>query len=166
MRVAHLVEQGKPLKVTTIEKPTPGPKDVLVKVEAACLVPNSANIVTKGPGQHYVLPKLPSAFGLDAAGVIEAVGENVIGLKVGDRVYVDPYITCGTCHQCRRGRLNGMSRNFVGFANEGQGGRTCATRHACVRTSVLEPQKERQCLNSIPLVHSHNICCHLMQISQ
>ncbi|KAM0308525.1 hypothetical protein ACHAO8_009930 [Botrytis cinerea] len=104
MRVAHLVEQGKPLKVTTIEKPTPGPKDVLVKVEAACLVPNSANIVTKGPGQHYVLPKLPSAFGLDAAGVIEAVGENVIGLKVGDRVYVDPYITCGTCHQCRRGR--------------------------------------------------------------
>ncbi|KAF7925207.1 hypothetical protein BELL_0270g00060 [Botrytis elliptica] len=104
MRVAQLLEQGKPLKVTTIEKPTPGPKDVLVKVEAACLVPNSANVITKGPGLHFTLPELPSVFGLDAAGVIEAVGENVVGLKAGDRVYVDPYITCSSCKPCRKGR--------------------------------------------------------------
>ncbi|TGO30732.1 hypothetical protein BPAE_0003g00150 [Botrytis paeoniae] len=104
MRVAQLLEQGKPLEVTTIERPTPGPKDVLVKVKAACLVPNSINVITKGPGPYFTLPELPCVFGLDAAGVIEAVGENVIGLKAGDRVYVDPHISCGTCKQCRKGR--------------------------------------------------------------
>lgn len=110
MRVAQLLEQGKPLKVTTIEKPTPGPKEVLVKVEAACLVPNSVNVIAKGPGHHYTLPELPCVFGLDAAGVIEAVGENVIGLKAGDRVYVDPHISCGNCKRCRKGKSGGIPR--------------------------------------------------------
>ncbi|THV45842.1 hypothetical protein BGAL_0445g00050 [Botrytis galanthina] len=113
MRVAQLLEQGKPLKVTTIEKPTPGPKEVLVKVEAACLVPNSVNVIAKGPGHHYTLPELPCVFGLDAAGVIEAVGENVIGLKAGDRVYVDPHISCGNCKRCRKGRRDLCDRGCL-----------------------------------------------------
>ncbi|CAD6442114.1 eef7c0de-ab6f-410b-93a0-f6bad3c09e12 [Sclerotinia trifoliorum] len=123
MKVAQLVEPGKPLTTSTIEKPIPGPKDVLVKVEAACLVPNSANIVKKGPGLHYTLPKMPCVFGLDAAGIIEAVGKNVVGLKVGDRVYVDPHITCGNCKQCRKGRrelcTSGCLRAYFGTLTPG-----------------------------------------------
>lgn len=103
INVARLVDLNKPLEVGTVEKPTPGPKDVLVKVEACCLVPNSFNIVT-GKAKFSV-PEMPCVFGLDAAGIIEAVGEHVVGLSVGDRVYVDPYLTCDTCHQCRRGSL-------------------------------------------------------------
>ncbi|KZF12591.1 hypothetical protein A2J03_17565 [Rhodococcus sp. EPR-157] len=50
------------------------------------------------------MPDLPAAFGLDVSGVIEQVGEHVLNLEVGDHVYVDPHLTCDTCHQCRRGR--------------------------------------------------------------
>lgn len=112
MKVAQLIEPGKPLITTTIERPVPGPKDVLVKVEAACLVPNSANVINDGQKKYYTLPELPCVFGLDAAGVIEAIGENVIGLQPGDRVYVDPHISCGNCKQCRRGEFNCQESTF------------------------------------------------------
>lgn len=101
--VARIVEFGKPLQVGKTAKPIPGLNDVLVKVEACCLVPNSHNLVTTGGAEGFTLPTLPCVFGLDAAGVVEAVGERVFGLKPGDRVYVDPLLTCGTCHYCRKG---------------------------------------------------------------
>ncbi|PVH83601.1 GroES-like protein [Cadophora sp. DSE1049] len=104
MIVARLVEIGKPLQLGSTSKQVPGLNDVLVKVEACCLVPNAHNLVTNGGGDEFSLPKLPCVFGPDAAGVIEAVGDRVFGLKPGDRVYVDPLLTCGTCHHCRQGR--------------------------------------------------------------
>jgi len=89
--------------VGTTPKPTPGVKDVLVRVEACCLVPNSHNLVTNGGGGMMNLPELPCISGLDVAGVVEEVGDQVFGIKAGDRVYVDPLLTCGTCHHCRQG---------------------------------------------------------------
>lgn len=102
MNVALLVAPGEPLKLAVTDRPDPGPTDVLVKVEACGIVPNACNIV-KGITQHR-LPELPTVFGLDAAGTIAAVGDAVVGLEVGQRVYVDPYLTCATCEQCRSGR--------------------------------------------------------------
>lgn len=102
INVARLVEVGKPLEVGVADKPAPGPKDVLVKVAACGLVPNTANVV-KGY-TPFTLPALPAVFGLDVAGTIEAVGEHVIGLEVGQRVYVDPFMTCDNCSYCRRNR--------------------------------------------------------------
>ncbi|SMR59375.1 unnamed protein product [Zymoseptoria tritici ST99CH_1E4] len=107
INVARLVEIGKPFEVGTADKPTPGPNDVLVNVEACCLVPNPSNIVSGGADSDvFILPQLPAVFGLDAAGVVEAVGERVLNIKAGDRVYMDPHLTCETCHQCRRGRTD------------------------------------------------------------
>ena len=100
--VARLIEPGKPLEVGFAEKPSPGPRDVLVKVAACGIVPNTYNIVN-GLTQ-LGLPPLPAVFGLDVSGTVEAVGDHVIGLSVGDRVYVDPWHTCENCHHCRRGR--------------------------------------------------------------
>lgn len=102
INVARLVSPGKPLEVGVADKPAPGPKDVLVKVDVCGLVPNAYNIVNGYT--PFTLPKLPAVFGLDVAGTIESVGEHVVGLEVGQRVYVDPWLTCETCHDCRRGR--------------------------------------------------------------
>ncbi|TGO07847.1 hypothetical protein BTUL_0242g00120 [Botrytis tulipae] len=104
INVARIVEFGKPLEVGKAEKPVPGLKEVLVKVEACCLVPNAHNLVKTGGGEDFALPQLPCVFGLDTSGVVEAAGDHVIGLKPGDRVYVDPLLTYGTCHYCRQGR--------------------------------------------------------------
>lgn len=115
INVARLVTPGKPLEVGTAEKPVPGPKDVLVKVAACALVPNTFNVASGYT--PFGLPNLPAVFGLDVSGTVEALGERVVGLKVGDRVYVDPWLTCETCHQCRRGRTdlcpNGYFRGYM-----------------------------------------------------
>ena len=114
IRVARLVEPGEPLELGTADKPGLGPNDVLVRVEACGLVPNAAKIIQDG---GPALPDLPAVFGLDVSGVIEAIGAHVLELAVGDRVYVDPHLTCGTCHQCRRGRADLCKYNSLrGYA--------------------------------------------------
>ena len=101
INVARLVKLGQPLELGTVEKPRLRPTDVLVKVEACCLVPNSYNLVT---GKAKLpIPDLPCIFGLDVAGTIESVGEHVLNLKAGDRVYVDPFMWCRSCHFCKKG---------------------------------------------------------------
>lgn len=115
INVARLVEVGKPLEVGVADMPSPGPRDVLVKVAACGLVPNSYNIV-KGY-TPFDLPELPAVWGLDVSGTIEALGEQVVGLDVGERVYLDPWHTCETCQHCRRGRRdlcpNGHFRGYM-----------------------------------------------------
>lgn len=125
MRVARLVKPGQPFEVGTADQPTPGPKDVLVRVAACGVVPNSKNIANgAGSEQGLPLPTLPAVFSLDVAGTIEAVGEHVLNLKVGDRVYVNPHITCDTCHQCRKGRRDlcpqGVLRGYFAMSPKGQ----------------------------------------------
>lgn len=44
--------------------------------------------------------------GHEGIGVIEEIGENDRGLKVGDRVAMEPYIPCRKCHMCAVGRFN------------------------------------------------------------
>lgn len=102
MKVARMVGINEPFEVGTADVPKPGRHEVRVKVAACGLVPNSYNVVTgKTP---FALPDMPYIFGLDTAGEIDAVGEDVLNLSVGDRVWIDPVFVCGTCDACRSQR--------------------------------------------------------------
>jgi NADPH2:quinone reductase len=63
-------------------EPKPGPHHVLIKVESAGV--NYADLMRRGGG--YPGPDLPSSLGLEAAGSVVEVGENVTGITVGQRV--------------------------------------------------------------------------------
>ena len=56
---------------------------------------------------------LPAVFGLDSAGVVTAVGDQVRGVRVGVRVHVDPGLSCGSCRACRRGEEPELPRLHV-----------------------------------------------------
>lgn len=130
MRVARLVEVGKPLEIGEAERPVPGPRDVLVKVEACGLVPNTANIVRNPLPAPFILQELPAIFGLDVSGTIEAVGDQVLNLKVGDRVYVNPMMTCGTCHHCRQGRADVCPSSCLrGYFTQSETGKKTLARY-------------------------------------
>lgn len=117
IRVARLVAPGKPFELGTAPMPEPGTNDVLVRVKACNVVPNAVNVAS-GKG-WYVLPDLPAIFGLDASGIVEKIGRNVLDVKVGDRVYVDPLLECGECRDCRRGRAQycrySALRGYISF---------------------------------------------------
>ena len=124
MRAARLHKIGGEMSVDRIEIPTPRPTDVLVKVKACGVIPNMKNVIT-----HYAewfpflpLPPLPAIYGLDAAGEVVAVGDQVHAVKPGDRVYVNPGVSCGSCHACRRGEpVNCVAYTFLGYFGFGSG---------------------------------------------
>lgn len=124
MLAARLHQEGSDFSVDTIPVPEPRPTDVLVKVKACGVVPNLRNVVT-----HYSkwfpflpLPKLPAIYGLDASGVVEAVGSQVHAIKPGDRVYVNPGLSCGSCPACRRNdNVNCPAYTFQGYFGFGPG---------------------------------------------
>ncbi|MGF7149787.1 alcohol dehydrogenase/propanol-preferring alcohol dehydrogenase [Sphingomonas zeicaulis] len=102
MRAIQVREPGAPFELVQLERPVPGPGEVLVKVKA-CGVCHSDSIAKEGyaPGIPY-----PITPGHEVAGVIEAVGDGVVTWTVGTRVGVGWFGGhCGHCEPCRRGDL-------------------------------------------------------------
>jgi NADPH:quinone reductase-like Zn-dependent oxidoreductase len=75
------------LAIAEITPALPGPGDVRLTVAAFAL--NRADLLAATDG-HYFLAQLPCRLGWEAAGVVDAVGEGVSGVAIGDRVTVIP----------------------------------------------------------------------------
>ncbi|HEY2533344.1 MAG TPA: alcohol dehydrogenase catalytic domain-containing protein [Xanthobacteraceae bacterium] len=101
MRAARLHQPGQPLRVDEVERPKPRAGDVLIAVKSCGVIPNMNAIFSGTLWNH--LPPLPASVCLDAAGVVAEVGDNVNVVRVGDRVYVNPWLSCGSCPYCRSG---------------------------------------------------------------
>ncbi|GCB44622.1 alcohol dehydrogenase catalytic domain-containing protein [Streptomyces sp. NL15-2K] len=125
MLTARLHEIGAAMQLDRLPVPEPRPTDVLVEVKACNVVPNLGNVLTTYAEwfPYLPLPKLPAVFGLDSAGVVAEVGSLVTDVKVGDRVYVNPGLSCGACRACRRGEdPNCDSYTFMGYFSFGADG--------------------------------------------
>ncbi|HEX9173330.1 MAG TPA: zinc-dependent alcohol dehydrogenase family protein [Telluria sp.] len=85
MRAAVLESFGQPLVLADVERPTAGPGQVLVRIEASGVNPLDIKIAA-GKADH-ARTVLPAILGIDMAGVIEAVGPDVAGFRPGDEVY-------------------------------------------------------------------------------
>jgi D-arabinose 1-dehydrogenase-like Zn-dependent alcohol dehydrogenase len=105
MKAARMHAVGGPMLIEDLNVPVPRSHDVLVRVHACGIVPNLGNILKNWTTwfPERPLPPLPAIFGLDPAGEIVAVGEQVHDWKVGERVYVNPARFCGGCRACRAG---------------------------------------------------------------
>jgi NADPH:quinone reductase-like Zn-dependent oxidoreductase len=73
------------LRVVEVDRPAPGPKQVLVRVKAAGINPGEAAI-RRGDFAERWPTTFPSGEGSDLAGVIEAVGDGVTSVRVGQEV--------------------------------------------------------------------------------
>ena len=87
------------LVLDDIPVPAPGPLDVIVRVAAAGVAPGIMRLLEMGAFKH-----LPTTVGHEAAGTITAVGSDVTGIDVGDRVRVHPFLNCRDCIYCRTDR--------------------------------------------------------------
>jgi len=105
MKAVLFKEHGGPEKLVYEDYPTPmaGPQEVVVRVRACAL--NHLDIWIRQGNPAYPMP-LPHISGSDIAGTVEAVGSQAEGLKVGDRVFVSPGVSCWSCEQCLAGRDN------------------------------------------------------------
>src|SRR6201988_786033 len=91
--------KGEPVEVTTIVGPDPGPGEALVRVQACGVCHTDLHYREGGIGQDF-----PYLLGHEAAGVVEAVGDDVTSVAPGDFVILNWRAVCGECRACRRGR--------------------------------------------------------------
>ena len=96
------------------EAPVPqaGPNDVLIRIVQTAICGTDIHIYNWDSWSQRTIP-VPMTIGHEFAGVIEALGSEVKGLEVGDRVSAEGHITCGHCRNCRAGKRH-LCRNTVG----------------------------------------------------
>ena len=99
---AMLLRSGGDLRLETVPDPTPAPNEAVVRVHACSICGSDVHAYH---GKH---PRLtfPRVLGHEFAGEIVALGREVRGFDVGDRVCCDIDFACGTCGPCRAGRGN------------------------------------------------------------
>ena len=95
--VAKAVKE--PVSIETVTVPDPGPGEVVVTVRACGVCHTDLHYREGGISDEF-----PFLLGHEAAGVVDAVGEGVGDLGVGDYVVLAWRAPCGTCRSCRRGR--------------------------------------------------------------
>ncbi|MFW5920107.1 MAG: alcohol dehydrogenase catalytic domain-containing protein, partial [Halanaeroarchaeum sp.] len=72
-----------------LDRPEPGPNDVLVEIHATSINPVDTKIRQAG---EWANVEPPAVIGYDVSGVVEAVGSEVTDFAVGDEVFYTPYI--------------------------------------------------------------------------
>lgn len=100
MRAARLLAHGR-MEVQQVERPSPGPAEVLVRVEAAGICGSDRHMFR---GEYPTA--LPVTLGHEFCGTVVEAGAAAQRLKPGDLVTADPNIACGHCAACRQGRVN------------------------------------------------------------
>ena len=101
MKAAVVPEFGAPLEIRDVEKPRPGPGQVLVRIEASGLCHTD---IHAAHGDWPVKPKLPLIPGHEGVGRVVEVAADVEHVSVGDRVAL-PWLAraCGRCRYCIAG---------------------------------------------------------------
>lgn len=97
-----VIKKPNELVIEEREVPQPTKGDVRVKVKLAGICGSDSHIY-RG---HNPFAKYPRVIGHEFFGVIDAVGEGVNSSRIGERVSVDPVISCGHCYPCSVGRPN------------------------------------------------------------
>jgi S-(hydroxymethyl)mycothiol dehydrogenase len=91
--------KGQPVTVETVVVPDPGPGEALVRVQACGVCHTDLHYREGAINEDF-----PFLLGHEAAGTVEAVGDDVTGVAPGDFVVLAWRAPCGRCRSCLRGR--------------------------------------------------------------
>ncbi|WP_255197492.1 zinc-binding dehydrogenase [Halorarius litoreus] len=120
MRAVGFHEHGDidQLELLSVPRPQPGPEEVLVDVKAAAL--NHQDLIAVRELDHYI-PDYPFWGGGGTAGVVAECGERVEDWAPGDRVVVNPALSCDQCEFCLQGEQS-MCAVYEVFGEHRKGG--------------------------------------------
>ncbi|HUP25594.1 MAG TPA: Zn-dependent alcohol dehydrogenase [Thermoanaerobaculia bacterium] len=101
MQAAVLRDIPGPLHIEDVQISKPGPREVLIRTAVAGLCHSDLHFM-EGKYPHPV----PAVLGHESAGVVEAVGDQVVYVKPGDHVITCLSVYCGNCEACLTGHLS------------------------------------------------------------
>lgn len=118
----------RPLRIEDVSLEDPGPGEVRVRIEAAGLCHSDLSVIDGNRPRP-----LPMVIGHEGAGVVEALGEGVTDLALGDHVVTVFVPSCGSCEPCMSGRPAlcepGASSNGAGTLLSGARRLACGGEH-------------------------------------
>jgi len=102
---AAIMDEQLLISVKQIDIPVPKDNEALIKVYCIGICGSDVHYYEHGRIGRYVV-KEPIILGHELAGEVVEVGKQVSNIAVGDRVAVEPGVTCGQCDYCKSGRYN------------------------------------------------------------
>jgi threonine 3-dehydrogenase len=100
------------LLLTDVAMPEMGHNDILIRIQKTGICGTDIHIWKWDEWARRTIP-VPMQVGHEYIGVVADMGQEVRGLRVGDRVSGEGHITCGHCRNCRAGRRH-LCRNTLG----------------------------------------------------
>jgi L-iditol 2-dehydrogenase len=142
--------------------PEIGPDDVLLKMEAIGVCGSDLHYYTTGRIGSQVV-QYPFPVGHECAAAVSAVGQRVSHLVPGDRVAVDPAISCGQCDQCRANRPHTCRHlRFMGCPGQLAG---CMSDYYAMPAACCFPVPNDLSWELATLVEPLSIGCYAVQQS-
>ncbi len=120
MRAVQVVGYHDKLQLNEVPAPEiTGPHDVIVRIGGAGVCRTDLHIL-EGQWEAKSGVALPYTIGHENAGWVEAIGDAVTNVTVGDKVILHPLITCGLCRACRFGDdVHCENSRFPGIDTDG-----------------------------------------------
>lgn len=143
-----------PGKIEFIETAIPeiAPNEVLVEMKRIGVCGSDVHVYH---GKHpYV--SYPLTQGHEVSGAIAAVGKDVQGLSIGQKVTIEPQVYCGECHPCRNGKYNLCeSLKVMGFQTTG-----AASSYYAVDAAKITPFPEAMSFDEGAMIEPVAVVVH------
>jgi (R,R)-butanediol dehydrogenase/meso-butanediol dehydrogenase/diacetyl reductase len=153
---AGILYDDRDIRVGDAPDPRPGPGEVLIKTGYTGICGTDLHIYR---GEFQARVAYPAIIGHEFGGIIQEVGQDVQGFRRGERVVVDPVISCHSCPACRSGHLNACrTLKLLGIDLDGGFGQYVAAPASHV---YLLP--ERVPLSQAPMVEMYGLGHHILR---
>jgi L-gulonate 5-dehydrogenase len=140
------------------EAPEPEIKSTEVLVAPACAGVCGTDLHIYR-GEFHSRVSFPAILGHEFGGTVELVGKAVSGIKIGDRVAVDPILSCHSCPACLSGHINAcQSLKLLGVDLDGGFGERVA-----VPSDRIYHLPESVPLEHVPMVEMYGLGHHVLQ---
>ncbi len=157
MRAITLLEPGQFGWTDLEEATTPGPKEALVRIDTVGICGTDLHAY-RGRQPFFSYPRI---LGHELAVEVLAVGSEVTHLQPGDKCAVNPYLSCGTCIACRRGKTSCcIQLKVLGVHTDGG-----MRERMVLPADHLYPSKSLT-FQQLALIETLGIGCHAVNRSQ
>jgi threonine dehydrogenase-like Zn-dependent dehydrogenase len=153
---AGILYDDRSIRMGDAPDPSLGVDEVLIEPAYAGLCGTDLHIFR---GEFRSRVKFPAILGHEFGGTIVELGKNVAGLKVGDRVAVDPIVSCHRCAPCLAGQINACrTLKLLGVDLNGGFGQLLN-----VPVGHVFPLPENVPLHQVPLVEVYSLGHHILR---
>lgn len=162
MKAAYLVARRK-FEIREVPKPElKNDKDVLLKLRASGVCGSDIHNYAEGRTGSLEV-RFPMILGHECSAVVEKVGKGVKKVRPGDRVAVEPAVTCGECEECLTGSQNiCKSVQFLSVPGELEG---CLKEYMLMPESNVIPLPDELTFEDAAMLEPLSVCAYAVNLA-